>query len=291
MSRSLKGAATAAAACATLLATAGAASAGTVAGTVVHRNSHAKSFVVASAGGKLSAVHARRLPKVGRVVRVTTRRLANGTFAASRVRTSGRRTRARLRGTVSHVGRRAFVVSARGASIRVRRASSTTGATPAVGTVVTVDTTVDPNGDLDADDVNEVGADTNGIELEGVVLAVDPAARTITISADDDNESGQSVLVHVPATIDLAAFTVGQVVELTVVQTADGFLLQGSSSDDNAEEADKPENQQGDDGHHGDSGGRGPSSEGNGGPSGEDHSGPSGGDNGGPSGGDGVRRD
>ncbi|MEY2442599.1 MAG: hypothetical protein QOJ46_2025 [bacterium] len=287
MSRSLKGAATAVVACATVLATAGAASAGTVAGTVVHRNTHARSFVVAAAGGKLSAVHARRSPTVGRVVRVTTRRLANGTFAASRVRTRGRRTRARLRGTVSHVDRRSFVVSARGASIRVRRAASTTGATPDVGKVITVDARLDHNGDLDADDVDELGEDIDGIEIEGLVLAVDPVARTITVSADDDDESGQSLLVHVPATIDIAAFTVGQVVELSVTQTADGFVLQGSSSDENADEADNPENQQGEDGPHGDrgpSGNQGPSAEGNRGPSGENNSGPSGGDERGSSG-------
>jgi hypothetical protein len=284
MSRSLRGAATAVAACATLLATAGAASAGTLAGTVVHRNSHAHSFVVAAAGGKLSAVHARRSPKVGRVVRVTTRRLANGTFAASRVRTSGRRTHARLRGTVSDVARRSFVVSARGASIRVRRAASTTGATPDVGKVVTVATTLDQNGDLEADDVNEVGDDNDGIELEGVVLAVDPVARTITVSADDDNTSGRSLVVHVPAAIDMATFTAGQVVELSVTQTADGFVLVGSSQDGDAHEADDDNNQQGDDGPHGASGDHGPSAAQ--GPSGDDTSGPSGDDTSGPSGGD-----
>ncbi|MEA2217552.1 MAG: hypothetical protein QOJ35_178 [Solirubrobacteraceae bacterium] len=265
MTLSLQRASTAVAVCAALLAVAGPASASTIKGTVVHRSAHARSFVVASAKGHLTAVHARRSPAIGRIVRVTARRLRNGTFAAVRVRAQGRRTRARIHGTVSFVDRRhgAFVVSARGASIRVRTRRTVSAARdslPAVGTVVDVDTTLDDQGDLEADDVNEVGEDHNGIDLEGVVLAVDAANRTITVSADDDNESGQSVVVHVPATIDIATFATGQQVELTVTATADGFVLQGSSHDGDANEADDPSNEQGDHAaadQHGDTGDQG----------------------------------
>jgi hypothetical protein len=254
---------TAVAAVAALLAVAGpasaSASASTIKGTVVHRNARAHSFVVAALGGRLSAVHARRSPVVGRVVRVAARRLRNGTFAAGLVRASGRRSHARIRGTVSHVdpSSRAFVVSARGASIRVRRAPSTRAASaaadsmPQVGTVVEVDTTIDAGGDLEADDVNEVGEDGDGIELEGVVLAVDAAAKTVTVSADDDDASGQSVVVHVADAADLTDFTAGQVVDLTVTATPGGFVLQRFSHDDDADEADGKD---GKDGQHGDSG-------------------------------------
>jgi hypothetical protein len=262
MTLSLQRASTAVAVCAALLAVAAPASASTIKGTVVHRSAHARSFVVASAKGHLTAVHARRSPAIGRIVRVTARRLRNGTFAAVRVRAHGRRTHARLRGTVTFVdrGHRAFVVSARGASIRVgtaRAVSAAADSLPTVGTMVDVDATLDDQGDVEADDVNEVGHDTDGIELEGVVLAVDAANRTIQVSADDDDASGQSVLVHVPATFDISAFAPGQEVELTVTATADGFVLQGSSRDDNATEADDDNNEQGDHGGTGDGAGTG----------------------------------
>jgi hypothetical protein len=252
---------TAVAAVAALLAVAGpaSASASTIKGTVVHRNARAHSFVVAALGGRLSAVHARRSPVVGRVVRVAARRLRNGTFAAGLVRASGRRSHPRIRGTVSHLdpSSRAFVVSARGASIRVRRAPSTKAASaasdsmPQVGTVVEVDTTIDAGGDLEADDVNEVGEDGDGIELEGVVLAVDAAAKTVTVSADDDDTSGQSVVVHVADAADLTAFTAGKVVDLTVTATPGGFVLQRFSHDDDADEADGKDGQHGNSGKHG----------------------------------------
>lgn len=263
-----KRAATALAAGAAVLVVAAPASASTIKGTVVHRNGHARSFVVASSTGRLTAIHARRSPAVGRLVRVSARRLRNGTFAARRVRAGGRRSHARIRGTVSFVDRRkgAFVVSARGASIRVsraRRARSVAAAAdsmPAVGRIVVVDTALNDQGELQANDVQEIGEDTDGIDLEGVVLAVDAAARTITVSADDDDESGQSVLVHVPDTIDITAFAPGQQVSLTVTASADGFLLQGSSRDDDAQEADDPDNEEGDQGDSGDAGTAGDSS-------------------------------
>lgn len=255
MTRSHQRASTAIAACAALLAVAAPASAGTIKGTVVHRSDHARSFVVASATGHLTAIHARRSPAIGRVVRVSARRLANGTFASVRVRAHGRRTHARLRGTVTFVDRRhrAFVLSARGASIRMsaargRGVSAAADALPAVGTMVEVDATLDDDGGLDADDVDEIGEDHDGIELEGVVLAVDAANRTIRISADDDDASGQSVLVHVPPTFDITAFAAGQQVELRVTATADGFVLRGSSRDDDANEADDDDNEQGEHG-------------------------------------------
>ncbi len=257
MTSSFKRVAIAIAACAALLAVAAPASARTIKGTVVHHNPHAHSFVLAANNGHLTAIHARRSPAVGRVVGVSARRLRNGTFAAKRISAHGRRTHARLRGTVSFVDARhgTFVLSARGTSIRVRRASarggaaaSTTAPLPAVGKEVEINATLDDQGNLETDEVQVLGEDTNGIDLEGVVLSVDTVARTLTVSADEDNENGQSVLVHVPEAIDISAFQAGQEVELTVTPTADGFLLQGSSLNGCAQEADDQSTEQGDSG-------------------------------------------
>ncbi len=256
------------AACALMLVTATSASAKTLAGTVVHRNPRSHAFVVASRGGHLTALHARHLPGLGRVVTVSARRLRNGTFVAHRLHAHGRRGRARIRGAVTFVDprHRSFVVSAKGASILVHAAgpasggavASSTGSLPPVGSVVRVDTSLDGHGSLEAAEVQQVGEETAGIELEGVVLAVDPVARTLQISADDDNEAGGSILVNVPAELELSAFQVGQEVSLTVASSAEGFVLQGSSCDGNAQEANELSSEQGDQGgsseDHGESG-------------------------------------
>jgi hypothetical protein len=234
------------------LALAGSASAAAIKGTVVHRNARAHSFVVATATGRLAAVHSRRSLRPGRVVRVAGRRLHNGTFAGRSVRLVGTRRRARLRGTVTWASRRtgAFTVSAPGASLLVRKAADPV---PAPGTAVVVDAQMDDDGQLQADDVHELGSDDDGMELEGVVLAVDSQARTLSVSADDDGESGAAVTVHVPDGFDLNAFEIGREVELHVTELPDGTLqLVGSGDDDNAQEAERGDDDQGDmDGDHG----------------------------------------
>jgi hypothetical protein len=85
-------------------------------------------------------------------------------------------------------------------------------------------------------------------------MAVDPTARTLSLSADDDSESGQAVVVSIPATFDITGFTVGQEVKLLVTQQPDGsFLLQGSAEDDNSQAANNPNDSQGMGGGCGDS--------------------------------------
>jgi hypothetical protein len=232
---------------------AGTASAATLRGVVVHRSHHAHSFVVAMAGGRLAAVHARRSPAVGRNVRVSAARLRNGTFASKGVRVGVRTRHARVRGVVTYVNRRRglFTVSSRGASILIharhaRRARTADVALPTVGQDVTVQTGIDDQGDLEEESLQENGTQTENIDLEGTVLAVDPTARTVTVSADDDDLAGQGVLVHVPAGFDMTKFVLGQQVKLVVTAQPDNsFLLAGSSSDDNEQEADGQNNQQG----------------------------------------------
>jgi hypothetical protein len=240
---------------------AGSASAATLKGTVVHRNSHAHSFVVAMSHGRLAAVHARTSPRAGRVVSVSARRLRNGTYAARSVRIVGRSRHVQMRGTVTYSRGRLFTLSSRGASILIKRRARAVAAddtAPAAGTVVVVDANVGDNGDIEANDVNEQGQDNNGIDLEGKVLAIDTKARTLSISADDEDASGAALTVQVPAGVDMTGFTVGQEVELTVARNPDGtFVLQQGTGDDNEQEADNNKSSSTGDGEHGSGGGDG----------------------------------
>jgi hypothetical protein len=242
----------AATACAALLAFVGVASAATLKGVVVHKNSRAHSFVIADRQGHLSAIHVKRAPRTGRTVVVNAHRLRNGTWAASKIRVGHAAHRARIHGTVTFVNavKRAFVVSARGVSLLVHRGhrgrAAAADALPPVGTVVTVDINVEDNGDVNATGVDEQGQDHNGIDLEGTVLAIDTAARTLSISSDDDEQSSSALTVHVPASFDLTKFHVGDSVELIVSLNPDGsYTLEQSSNDSSAEHAQNPSDEQG----------------------------------------------
>lgn len=263
---------------------AGGAEAVKIRGIVVHHNRAAHSFVVAGRGGRLFAVHARRSPRIGRHVTVTARRLRNGTFHAQRVHNTHRIShQVRARGVISWVNRRKgeFTISAPGVSMLVhtdrRSTARVAGALPGVGTDVVVTGRVDDQGDLEDQSIQDEGTQTTGIDLEGTVLSIDAAAGTITVSADDEDDSGGSVVVDVPTTFDITQFSVGEEVELLVQPNSDGTVtLLGSSDDDNAQRADDEGEQQGD--NPGDEGGSGDSS---GGSSGSDDgsSSTSGGDN------------
>jgi hypothetical protein len=161
-----------------------------------------------------------------------------------------------MRGTVTYVNAagHTFVLSARGASLLVhskatRRHGVRASSDPGIhdGDVVTVDG--DLSGDaVDADSVQISGAQSSQISLEGTVQAVDTTGRTLSVSADDDEQSGAAVTVEVPASFDLGTYTVGEPVELVVSSNPDGtYTLQQSSDDSNASSADSIDDQQGDD--------------------------------------------
>ncbi|MDQ6835544.1 MAG: hypothetical protein M3016_05085 [Actinomycetota bacterium] len=279
----------------TMLATVGAAQAAVVHGTVVHRNARAHSFVVATRAGHLYAIHSARRPRPATVVTVSVRRLRNGTYAARRTHVLAfrRHARVRLRGTVSYLDRRhgTFTLSARGVSMLVRmrhgRLARVADALPPVGTIVTATGTVDDQGDLNDDTIQPTGTDTGSFHIEGAILAVDSTARTITVSSTDDGQTANSIVVSVPASLDISMFSVGQEVELQVSPQPDGsYVLAGSSSDEGTHGADSPGDQQGSqgDGHSGSGGSDG--SGGSGGSSGSDSGSPSSGGSGGSPGGD-----
>jgi uncharacterized membrane protein YgcG len=214
------------------------ASAQSLHGTVVHRVTRAHSFVIAAGNGKLIAIHSARRPRIGSVVTVTARRLSNGTYSAKRVRQSGSRRHARLRGTITHVNRQGgtFVLSARGTSLLVHnrraRGARAAAAGPSVGDTAVVTATLTDQGEVEADDVQTTGQDQT-FDVEGIVQSVDSAKRTMTVSADDEDRSGGSLVINLPAGIDPSQFLVGSEVELAVSRAADGTLtLATGSSDD-----------------------------------------------------------
>jgi hypothetical protein len=228
------------------------ASASTVKGTVVHANKSAHTFVVASSAGRLTKVSSRRSARAGSLVKVTGRKLKNGSLKAKRLRVSGHKRHARLRGLVTWASANGFTVASSGASLLVHRSSSDDPAP--LGAPVSTGVTIDDQGDLNEDNCHKVGDVPGQMKLEGVVLSTDTTAQTITISGDDDegdtsaqashdggdqgdqndqndqndendqNDDGDNVqpqiVVHVP---DASAFTVGNKVELIVTgPAADG---------------------------------------------------------------------
>jgi hypothetical protein len=213
------------------LAVAAPAGAKSVHGTVVHKNKSQHSFVVAARSGKLTVVSARTSPAISRVVDVKVGRKG----VAQRVRARGRARHARLHGRVSFRGPHAFAVSSNGASILVHDNSTP----PPVGSTVTTDVTITNTGELESDDVQESNGDNNNtgqnpsaMKIDGAIQAIDTTARTLTLFADDNQEedsptagTSPTVTVHVPATIDMTQFAVGDEAELIVTPQADGSFL------------------------------------------------------------------
>jgi hypothetical protein len=121
---------------------------------------------------------------------------------------------------------------------------------PSVGDDVTVETELGDQGDLEDQGDQTTGTETQNIEVEGTILSIDTTANTVTISADGEDDTTQSITVAVPSTLDISAFSVGQEVELTVAVQPDGSLvLQGSSEDGDSHQADNSGDQQGCQGH------------------------------------------
>jgi hypothetical protein len=243
------------------------ASAATIRGVVVSHNARAHGFVVAERSGKLASVHSRHSPALGRLVTVRARELRNGTFEAQHVTARPQvRHRVLIHGVVTYVNRRRgeFTVSAGGASLLVhqrrsagRAADTTTGSSlPSVGDDVSVETQITDQGDLEDQGVQQTGTTTQNIDVEGTILSVNntpgttvdgtATSGTLTISADGEDNTNQSITVAVPSTMDISMFQVGQEVELTVSVLSDGsFLLQSSSEDGSSSQANNPGDQQG----------------------------------------------
>lgn len=234
----------------------------TVRGTVVHRNARAGSFVVATGKGRLFAIHAASSPAVGSKVRVGLRRLANGTYSATSIAVGKHHAKTRVHGRVSHVSASgtSFTVSAAGVSLLVDTRPG--GKAPAVGRIVTVSGVAgdeseggEDEGQVQEEDLQEEGEDTNGFVIEGTILEVEPLARTLVVSADDNQESGETVTVHVPPSLDMSLFSVNQQVELNVKPLeGGGYELLGSADDEGEQGAEGNEDDRGELGEAGNEG-------------------------------------
>ena len=227
-----------------------------VRGTVVHHVFRAHSFVVAARGGRLVAVHAPRSPQLGERLALRAVRLHDGTYRLlGRERRLGRASHVRISGHVSFVNARGreFVLSAPGVSmlVRMRRSAARDAESPpVVGSEVSATGILDDNGEITADSYQAESAPSGTwtVDLEGVVLAVDPGSSTIAVSADDDRQSGAAITVSVPNTFDIADFRVGEEVELLVEPTGtDTATLLGSADDQNAQSAGDVQDEQGQD--------------------------------------------
>lgn len=230
------------------------ASASVVRGTVVHKNRRAHSFSIADARGRLVEIHAQRSPRVGSRVVVNVRKLHNGGYVTTHTAV-GRVTRhVRLKGTVTYADRRKgiFVVSASGVSMIVhKRAGAAVRAAavatlPAVGEQVTVNGSVNDDGSVDSADVNDDGPQQGPVDLEGVVLAVDTVARTVSLSADDEDKSG-AITVALPASFDISAYSVGAEVKFRATLNPDGtYTAVGSADDASVDDGEHASHDQGD---------------------------------------------
>jgi Cu/Ag efflux protein CusF len=136
---------------------------------------------------------------------------------------------------------------------------------------VAVTATLGAQGEVVAQQVNNEGDAQGTVDLEGTVRSIDEKAGTLTLSADDAEETGAAtVTVHVPDTFDLSAYSVGDELQLTATLNADGTYTAVSSSDDgDANQADDSSDDQGDDGSVDDGGESGQSSHGSQGSGGE----------------------
>jgi len=116
-----------------------------------------------------------------------------------------------------------------------------------VGDVVSVEAQLGNRGEVEADKVHD-GPHGDHADLEGAIRAIDVTARTLTLSADDNGESHDSVTVHLPDTFDISRYHLGDLLEVAATITPDGaFTALGSSQDATAESADDQGAEQGDD--------------------------------------------
>ena len=213
---------------------------------------------VARTPSNVVLVHTSARLVVGQRVALQARKLHNGTLAASSIKVLGRAHRVTFRGLVLSRSGGRLMVSAGGAVIALNRGRTTASATdsgPKPGTTIQVTATVGTSGELEEDGATTVSPTTPGGQIEGQLTL---GTGTITVSSDQ-----MSLVLKVPAGIDLTTFVNGGEVLATFTQAADGSLtLTALSADGNVQQADQ---QGGDGGSSNGSGGNGSGGSGDGG--------------------------
>jgi len=218
----------------------------------VERSAHL--VAVASSASRVALVHtnaASRL-RVGQRVAVTSTRLGNGTYRASKVQILGRTRKVHFRGLLLAKSATRWTVSAGGAVIAIHRGSRTTSSArdsgPQPGTTVDVTATVGTTGELDDEDVNTTTVSTPGGTIEGHLTL---GTGTITIASEHLN-----LVLKVPTGLDLSAFKNGDEVVAEFSQGADGSLtLTRLSTGDDNEDTNHGDHNGGSGDHGGGSGG------------------------------------
>jgi len=254
-----------------------------LAGVVVASAADGEGFVLAERDGRLLHVHASGCGvTLGDDLHLRARPLANGTWAADRVRRVAVGVgEARVAGTVDWVdpatGR--YALGARGVTLLVAvpppaapapvpPADGQTQpavpppppapAVPALGARLLVRVAPSSSGDgrqaslverarRDAPPATDPAAPAPPLELAGVVQSVDAQARTLVLAIDPDAQPPLTVALAVKPPIDLARLLPAQRLAVTATVAPDGSLaLSGLSSDGDALTADDATALQGD---------------------------------------------
>ena len=161
-----------------------AASAGAFKGVVVAKDKGRHALVLASQTGTVHTIRTQRMGiRVGARLAVRARARSDGTFRATRLARHGQADHARVRAVVVRRLHRRLLVSAGHSvlSIRLRNAHSTrglpSGSEPRRGDIVDVSVTISKRGELEEDEINEIGH-VDKIELEGTVVSVTPSTAS-----------------------------------------------------------------------------------------------------------------
>jgi hypothetical protein len=206
-------------------------------GTVVKKSAAPAGYVVAQRGGQLRLVRTSAKLRVGRVVAVRGRLLADRSVKATRIRRFGLARRVRVRGVVLGRTRRLVTVGANGASVSIRRRTTASllhhGGSAGAAAVVE-NCTID-HGKLDETSSLPAGAAV-AVEFHGTVVSAGNGQLQLSID-------GVLLTIQVPSTVDVSGLTPGTIVEVRVAIGTDPqgvatLTLVGFHSED------------GEDGHH-----------------------------------------
>jgi hypothetical protein len=227
---------------------------------VVSSDNAAQSFALADRKGQLYEIHPDgTTPKVGSTVSLATHKLANGTLEASRSVTSkaAAKASALVSGTVSYLDqtKKRYYLSGGGVSLPVVPSTTIPPPLPASGRQLKLQLAL-PAPSASAATValglleqtrTDSGAAKPPLELAGVVTAVDAVARKVTLSADSGNTSGDTIVLSVPAAINLKPLVAQEaVVAHATIGTDGSYTLTGADADTGVSAADDPTNQLGD---------------------------------------------
>ena len=217
----------------------------------VQRGTHL--VAVAQTPSSVALVHTSAKLAVGQRIALRARTLHNGTLAASSIKVLGRAHKVTFRGLLLAKTGSKLVVSAGGAVIALHRGRTTASASdsgPKPGSTIQITATIGQTGELEEDDATTVSPTAPGGQIEGQLTL---GTGTVTVTSEH-----MSLILKVPAGLDLTTFVTGSEVLATFTQGTDGTLtLTALSADGNAQQADDGGDNNGGNNNGGDNGGDG----------------------------------